>query len=345
MSDPVRVGIVGTGAVVQVAHLPVLRKLKGVSVAGLCDTDLPKARAIASRHGIDDAYDDIEDLLRFGDLQAVVICTPNHLHESHIAAAIGAGVHVLVEKPVAISPAGAQKVLQVAKRKPDTVLMVGMNHRYRPDAQAVRSFVQSGELGEIASVRGSWHVFRPGRAQLGWRQKPELSGGGAILDLGVSVLDLAFWLAGNPKPARVSAALDYGGSRSVEQSGSAFVVCDNGCSIFVDVTWRHVGPGERFEVGLRGSKGSAGINPLRVWQDLNGIATDVAPTGAGTSENQFTSAVRASTNWRRRSTKARNAAVSLDTFTVLRGLSVTPKCHKTRASSRSVFASCPVAFA
>jgi predicted dehydrogenase len=95
-------------------------------------------------------------------------------------------------------------------------------------------------------------------------------------------------------PVRVSTSLDRPvNDRAVEQARSAFVHCDNGASISIDVNWRHVGPGERFEVGLRGTKGSAGINPLRVWQDLNGIATDVAPTGAGTSENLFTSAVRA----------------------------------------------------
>ena len=293
MSDPLRVGIVGGGAIVQVAHLPTLRKVRDVEVAAICDTDMPKARAIADRFGVASAFDDMAEMLGYEALDAVVVCTPNHLHESHILAGLGAGLHVLVEKPLATDLKSVEKIVKAAA-KADGVLMVGMNHRYRPDAQAVRSFVQSGELGDIASVRGSWHVFRAGRAQLGWRQKAELSGGGAILDLGVSVLDLAFWLAGNPKPARVSAALDFGGGgRSVEQSGSAFVVCENGCSIFVDVTWRHVGAGERFGVGVRGSKGTAAISPLTVWKDLNGVASDVSPTGAVGRENPFTVSYRA----------------------------------------------------
>jgi predicted dehydrogenase len=115
-----------------------------------------------------------------------------------------------------------------------------------------------------------------------------------MLDLGLTVLDLSLWLLGNPTPLRVSANLDgVSDDRTVERAGGAFVVCEGGASISVDVNWRHVGPGERFEVALRGPKGSAAMNPLRVWQDLNGIATDVAPTGAGTRENLFTSAVRA----------------------------------------------------
>jgi predicted dehydrogenase len=169
-----------------------------------------------------------------------------------------------------------------------------MNHRYRPDVQIVRSFVQSGELGIIESIRGSWHVFRPSRSQLGWRQRKDESGGGAILDLGLSILDLGLWLGGSSTPTRVSASLDpVSRDRAVEQSGSAFVVCENGMSIFVDVTWRHLGEGERFGVGLRGSKGTAGINPLNVWKELHGVAVDVSPTGSVSRENAFTASYRA----------------------------------------------------
>lgn len=292
MADPLRVGIIGGGAIVQVAHLPVLKKVKAVEVLAICDTDMPKARALASRFEIKDAFDDIEDMLRYEELDALVVCTPNHLHESHILAALTAGLHVLVEKPLSISAASAQKVMRAAEKR-DRVVMVGTNHRYRPDVQIVRSFVQSGELGQVDSVRGSWHVFRASRAHLGWRQKRELSGGGVMLDLGLSVLDLAFWLAGNPNPVRVSASLDVPSRAGVEESGSAFVICENGASIFVDVTWHHIGEGERFGVGIRGGKGTAAINPLTVWKELNGVPTDVSPTGSVSRENAFTASYRA----------------------------------------------------
>ncbi len=293
MSDPVRIGLIGAGAVVQVAHLPVLKKLKNVQLAAICDVDLPKARALAERFGIRNVFDDIEDLLAHEQVDALLIATPNHLHEPHILAALTANAHVLVEKPMALTATGAQKVAKAAEKR-GRVVMAGMTHRYRPDAQAVRSFVQSGELGEIDSVRASWHVARFARAALGWRQRKDEAGGGAMLDLGLTMLDLCFWLAGNPTPARVSATLAKPkGDRSVEQSGSAYVVCENGASIFVDVTWRHIGEGERFGVGLRGSKGTAGINPLHVWKELNGVAHDVSPTGSLSRETAFSASFRA----------------------------------------------------
>jgi predicted dehydrogenase len=293
MSDPIRLGIIGAGAITQVAHLPVLRKLKGVQVVGICDADLPKARALADRFQVGDAFADIDELLEFEQLDAIAICTPNHLHEPHVVAALSAGAHVLVERPLALNLAGAQRLLRQAEKR-GKLLVVGMNHRYRADVQLVRSFLQSGELGKLESIRGSWHVFRPTRAQLGWRQRRDESGGGAMLDLGHAILDLGLWLANNPKPVRVSASLPGSESaRGVETSGSAFVICEGGLSIFLDVTWHHVGEGERFGLGLRATKGTAGINPLHVWKELHGVPTDVAPTGAISRENAFTASYRA----------------------------------------------------
>ena len=291
--SPIRLGLIGAGAVVQVAHLPVLRRLKAVNLIALCDTDLPKARALAERSNIPNVYDDIEDLLQHESLDAVLIATPNHLHESHLQAALAAGLHVLIEKPIALASAGAQKAIRSAEKR-GKVVMVGMTHRYRPDVQAVRSFVQAGELGQINSVRASWHLARSARTSLGWREKRSESGGGAMFDLGITMLDLGFWLAGNPTPSRVSASLSRGATeRAVEQSGSALVICDNGASIFIDVTWRHIGEGERFGAGIRGSKGSAGINPLHVWKEIHGVAHDVSPTGSFSRDNAFVASFRA----------------------------------------------------
>jgi predicted dehydrogenase len=293
MPEPLRIGIIGAGAVAQIGHLPVLRKLKATVPVALCDNDLPKARALAARAGIPEVYEDIEELLEGTELDAVVICTPNHLHEAHVLAALSQGHHVLVERPLALSVSSVQRIVRASERH-RRLVMVGMNHRYRSDVQIIRSFVQSGELGDIESVRGSWHLFRPGRAALGWRLRRNESGGGALLDLGEVILDLGLWLANDPAPVRVSASFErQGGERGVEQSGSAFVVCAAGQSIFLDVTWHHIGEGERFGVGIRGSRGTAGINPLNVWKELHGVPTDVAPTGSGGRENPFLASFRA----------------------------------------------------
>lgn len=293
MAEPLKVAIIGAGAVTQVAHLPALRRFKDVEVAAVCDPDLPKARALAARYRVPDAFADIQEVLEFEDLDALVICSPNHLHEAHVLAALAANLHVLVERPLALSAAGIQRIAKAAEKR-GKVVFVGMNHRYRPDVQLVRSFVRAGELGDVLSVRGSWHLFRPSRQQLGWRQRREESGGGALLELGLPMLDLAFWLAGTPTPQRVSATWEKPArERAVEQSGSIFLACEGGASIFIDVTWHHLGEGERFGMGLRATRGSAAINPLTVWKELHGAPTDVSPTGSVSRENAFSASFRA----------------------------------------------------
>ena len=293
MSDPLRLAIIGAGAVTQVAHLPVLKRTKGVEVVALADPDRPKARALADRFGVPDAFEGIEQVLDYESLDALVICSPTHLHEGHILAALAANLHVFCERPLAMNAASAARIVKAAEKK-NKVVMVDMNHRYRADAQLVRSFVQSGELGQVDSVRGSWHVFRPSRQQAPWRQRRDQSGGGAILDLGLAMFDLGLWLAGNPTPVRVSATWEKPSrDRGVERSGSAFVVCDNGASVFFDVTWHHLGEGERFGMGLRAERGAASINPLTVWKELHGVATDVSPTTSGSRENAWLSSHRA----------------------------------------------------
>jgi predicted dehydrogenase len=214
MSDPMRIAVVGAGGIAQVAHLPVLRKLPGVEIAAICDNDLSKAQALAARFDVKDTYDDIEEVLQYAKPDAIVICTPNHLHEIHIMAALSAGAHVLCERPIALRAEGVEAVLAAAERYGKRV-MAGMNHRFRSDVQAVRGFLAGGELGSVDAIRGGWYTFQPSRQHLGWRLHRQEAGGGALLDLGLPLIDLGLWLAGWPIPKRVSAHRRRGGGHGI----------------------------------------------------------------------------------------------------------------------------------
>lgn len=292
MSDKVRVSVIGAGAIAQVAHLVVLSKRDDVEVVGLCDTDVAKAQALAHRFRIADVFDDIEDLLRLSKPDAVVVCTPNHLHEDHVIGALSAGVPVLCERPLALTAAGVERVAARADRA-NAPVMVGMNHRFREDVQAVRSFLVGGELGALKSVRAHWHIFRPAGAPSGWRVRQAESGGGAMMDLGLPLMDLALWLAQCPATKRVSAVFGgVGGSESVEDLGAAFMQCSEGHSIFIDVSWRHMGPQERFALEVVGASGSAAIAPLTVFKEMHGTPVNVTP-GAEASGDPFSNSYRA----------------------------------------------------
>ncbi len=291
VTDTVGVGVIGAGAIAQVAHLVVLKKHEGVEIVGLCDTDVAKAQALATRFGVPDVYDDIEDLLRYCRADAIVVCTPNHLHEVHVISAIRAGLPVLCERPLALDSAGVKRVMKEAERAKAPV-MVGMNHRFREDIQVLRSFLAGGELGALCSVRAYWHIFRPAGAPAGWRGRRAESGGGAMLDLGLPLVDLALWLAQCPATKRVSAI--YGGTHgphAVEDLGAAFMQCTEGHSVFIDVSWRHMGREERFALEVVGMNGSATIAPLSVFKEMHGAPVDVTPA-LETTGDPFSSSYR-----------------------------------------------------
>jgi predicted dehydrogenase len=296
---PVRLAVVGTGAIAQVAHIPVLSKMRGTDLVALCDNDGAKARALADRFEIPDVFTDLEELLDSDELDGVVIATPNHLHEPHALSALRAGVDVLCERPLALSTRGVERVLAAAQKAGRKVL-VGNNHRFRSDVQALGRFLTNDELGQIVGVRaGAYAQAPPG----GWRQRPAESGGGAFLEHGFNLLDLALWLANFPEPLRVSAHM-HGASAAPRARGQAPAVvvedsmlvgieCAGDVSIGLDVTWSYVGERERnwFEVVL--TRGSARLAPLRVAKELNGRAVDVSPSGAAARESPFLQSYRA----------------------------------------------------
>lgn len=289
--SPVRLAVVGTGAIAQLAHIPVLAKMRGVQLVALCDNDGPKARALADRFGVPDTFTDIEDLLSADDLDAVVVATPNHLHEPHVLAALAAKRHVLCERPLSLTARGIERILAASERAGRKVV-VANNHRYRSDVQALDRFLRGGELGRLQGVRAGSYQLKHGGAT--WRDRRAEAGGGAFLEDGFPLLDLALWLADFPDPLRVSAHMQRGGGKSaVEDSMLVHLQCAQDITFSFDVCWCYVGQEERWWFETLSSRGSGRLAPLRVVKMLNGRPTDVSPTGAAARESAFIQSYRA----------------------------------------------------
>jgi predicted dehydrogenase len=290
MKDSLRLGMVGAGAIAQLAHMPVLAKMRGTELVAVCDNDRPKARALADRFNIPDTFTDIEDLLELEGLDAVVIATPNHLHEPHVLSALAAKVHVLCERPLALTSRGVERIITAAQRA-DRTVTVANNHRYRNDVQTLSRFIHGGELGRLSGMRaGAYHFKRPIE---GWRFRRPESGGGAFIDHGVPLLDLALWLADFPDPVRVTAHMDRPrGSSAVEDAMVVHLECASGVSFLFDINAAYVGEEERWWFEVLATRGSARLAPLRVVKELNGRPTDVSPTGAASRDSAFIQSYR-----------------------------------------------------
>lgn len=291
MTEPVRIGVVGAGAIAQLTHLPVLARMRGVALAALCDNDRPKARALADRFDIPDVYTDIEDLLEDEEITAMVIATPNHLHEPQALSAIAAGKDVLIERPVALTSRGVERIVNAAAKSGRKVL-IGNNHRFRSDVQALAGFLRGGELGKLTGIRAG--AFQHKRREQGWRQRRVEAGGGAFFDYGLPLLDLALWLAECPEPERVTAHMERGtGKNAVEDSMLVHLVCAGGAAFSFDVSGSYVGDEERWWFETLSTRGSTRLAPLRVVKELHGRPADVSPRGASARESAFIQSYRA----------------------------------------------------
>jgi predicted dehydrogenase len=287
----VRLAVVGAGAIAQVAHLPAISRAKGVQLVALCDNDRAKARSLADRFEIPDVFTDIEELLETDELDAVVIATPNHLHEPHVLAALAAKLDVLCERPLALTARGVERILSAAQRA-DRKVVVANNHRFRTDVQALDRFLRGGELGRLTAFRAGSYQLKRNAEQ--WRTRRAEAGGGVFMEHGFPLLDLALWLADHPEPTRVTAHMERArGATAVEDAMLVHLECGSHLSISLDLNSAYVGEDDRWWFETISTRGSTRLAPLRVVKELSGRPVDISPTGAAARESAFVQSYRA----------------------------------------------------
>ncbi|HUG41975.1 MAG TPA: Gfo/Idh/MocA family oxidoreductase [Longimicrobiales bacterium] len=286
-----RIAVIGTGAIAQIIHLPVLSNLPGARVVAVCDRDYSKAKAIAARMDIKRVFQEDEEVFASGEVDAVIICSPSHLHERQSVAALEGGKHVLVERPLAMDSGGAESVIRTAE-KAGRVLMVALNNRYRPDALGVKGFAANGELGDIFSIKGAWYNRKVRPKRLTWRHQRRTAGGGAFMDLGVQVLDLCLWMVDYPQVDRVCAHVHPGENMEVEDAASVLLRLANGGTVSVEVTWSLFGERDLHAVRVLGTAGSASLQPLKVYKEVEHALLDFTPQIPQGRENAYTASYR-----------------------------------------------------
>ena len=275
---PVKVGIVGAGAAAQLSHIPAYARLSNARLVAVCDSDIGKARRVARHFAIPLALEDYHELLALEDLEAVDICTPNHLHAPIAIAALEAGKHVLCEKPFSTSVAEAEAIVRAGEAAKRTV-MCAFNNRFRHDSQVLRRFIEKGELGEVQYARVGWIKRRAGRRQRTWMDRRDTAGGGVLMDIGQQILDLALWLLGQPAVESVSAWMSSGLVRSdVEDSTVAFLRIEGGRSLTLVASWSFLTEHDVNFVEIYGSEGTAYLSPLRLIKEMHGQRTNVTPS-------------------------------------------------------------------
>lgn len=193
-----RVGVMGCGVVANYGHLPVLKELAGVKLVALFDPEADRVREAARKFDVPHACTSTEAFFDVG-LDAVAVTSPAGCHLSNIRAAAQRGVHVLCEKPLAMTVADGEEAERVA-RAAGIQLYTGFDYRYSPAALRIRDLVRGGAIGAVRLLRlvYVWDCHgkfdpRTGRDALNLRREGRMLEGGPMVDCGVHQIDLARW--------------------------------------------------------------------------------------------------------------------------------------------------------
>ncbi len=246
---PLRVGIVGCGRIAEVAHVPGFARVPGVRVAALVDSDGQRARALRESVGIDaEVFTDFEAFLGSG-LDAVSICTPNHLHAPMTLAAFERGLHVLCEKPIAGTLADADAMIAAAANA-GRILQINQTLRYHGLYATIAKIVREGTIGRPQHVRciraGGTSPNKGWSPGADWFVSKEAHGG-ILLDIGIHMADCIRWVAGD-------VASVFGHVRShmpgidVADNVSTLMTHANGCISSLEMSWTFPAAASAFEV-------------------------------------------------------------------------------------------------
>jgi predicted dehydrogenase len=205
----------------------------GEQVAAVVEKYSDKSAVFASQFGIKRQYTSVEELLKDGGADALVIGTPNYLHASQACLALQSGIPVLVEKPMAMNAVEAGQMLS-ASQKSGAALMVA--HCWRFDQEVLWLKAQLHRIGQVIRTKGYGvhKLWGPS----GWFTQQKLAGGGAMADMGIHALDTARFLLGDPQPVEVYARIGtYYKDFDVDDTGVIIVNWDNGVVSYIESGW------------------------------------------------------------------------------------------------------------
>ena len=296
-SKTFRVGFIGAGGIAQ-HHMKLLKAIDGVEILAAADVSEKALAKAKEQFSIPQTFADYRAMLKeVRDVEAVSVCTPNGLHAENTIAALEAGKHVLVEKPMAMNAKEGQRMLVAAKRS-GKKLVVGFQHRFDPKSQMIRKQVESGALGKILYVR-SQALRRRGIPSWGVFGRKDLQGGGPMIDIGVHILEMSHYMMGTPRPISATGSIyTYLGNKkpaaaapwgpwdyktyTVEDLAVGMIRFDNGAMLTIESSFAAHIEKDVWNVTIMGERGGASFDSASIFTDQGGYMMNMTPQHIGT---------------------------------------------------------------
>ena len=194
MSQTVRIGIIGVGSVSDYHHFPGIELDPRAELAGICDTNPVLLDQKRSQWQVDFATNDPNQLIEHDNIDAIIVATPNFTHQEICFRAAKAGVHIMCEKPLALSASEAREMYHVA-RDNQVVHMTAFTYRFAPSMLYLKHLLIKGDLGQARHFRSQRFLDLP-ETDWGWRQHKKLAGAGDLFDMTIHRIDFAIDLLG-----------------------------------------------------------------------------------------------------------------------------------------------------
>ena len=194
MTEQIRVGIIGTSLYADLMHLPILQNDLQAKIAAICGRNRERAEELAKKYDIPQVFTDYRAMLEMGELEAVIVATPDDLHYPITMAALEAGLHVLCEKPLAHNVDQARKMLDKAEEA-GVKHMTYFTYRWTPHLQYLHQLIEEGYLGTIYHGQFHYRADRGRQAHYHWHYDRRRSNG-VLSNLGSHMIDAARWCMG-----------------------------------------------------------------------------------------------------------------------------------------------------
>jgi predicted dehydrogenase len=291
------VAVIGAGAI-GLDHIRSFQQHPAARVVALAEVSPQRGREAADLFNIPELVTDYRRLLARADLDVVSIALPNYLHAPVALAALRAGKHVMLDKPMATNARDAAKLVAAAK-KGRRLLMVGQNVRFTPEVQTARQLVDAGVLGEVYHAKTAW-TRRSGIPRIGsWFTQKRFAGGGSTYDIGVHALDRCLYLLGEFDAVAVSgqtyskfgarglgegswgkSEIDPAKPFDVDDLSVALIKLKSGRTVLLETSWAAHQPEPDFNgLQLFGTEAGLLLPPLRLFrQGKHGYASELVPT-------------------------------------------------------------------
>ena len=198
-----KVAVIGCGTIANAAHIPSYMNNPEAEIKYFCDILPERAEAAVEKYGCGTAITDYHIALNDPEIEAVSVCTPNHMHPTISIDAMRAGKDVLCEKPAARTYAEALE-MQKVQHETGRILNIGVVNRFNDSVNLIKKFIDDGKLGEVFHVYVSFRAHRSIPGLGGAFTTKAIAGGGALIDWGVHYLDIVMYCCGDPKPVTVT---------------------------------------------------------------------------------------------------------------------------------------------